>query len=296
MPPDETPGEFDFLAAEAAEVGRTGPLPAVRRVELELPDAPPVSGLLWGDGPPEVVLLHGAGLNAHTFDTTVLALGRPALVLDLPGHGRSGWRSDADYSPPTNAAAVIAALDAWTGGGVVLLGQSLGGLTALVVAARRPDLTRSLVMVDITPGVTAQDSAQVVEFLAGPSEFASRDEIVEMALRFGLGSGREALQRGVFHNTRIRPDGRVVFVHHFAHLGGLSPTVLSDRDRLWSAADEVVGAGIPVLLVRASDGFVSEQRVAEFRERVPAARVVQVQAGHNVQEQAAAALAALIPV
>src|SRR5450631_240275 len=56
-----------------------------------------VSGLRWGTGPVEAVFLHGGAQNAHTWDTVALALDRPLLALDLPGHGHSGWRDDGDY-------------------------------------------------------------------------------------------------------------------------------------------------------------------------------------------------------
>ena len=57
----------------------------MRRLTHALPDGRTVSALAYGDAPPVVTFLHGAGLNAHTWDTTVLALGLPALAVDLPG-------------------------------------------------------------------------------------------------------------------------------------------------------------------------------------------------------------------
>jgi len=84
---DDTFDEFSFLPVQAAEAGV--PTPAAKRLFTFAPDGRPVSALRDGDGEPEVTLLHGAGLNAHTWDRTVLALGRPALAIDLPGHGDS---------------------------------------------------------------------------------------------------------------------------------------------------------------------------------------------------------------
>ena len=79
--------EFSFLPAQAAELraaGTPAEVPPVRRLTHALPDGRTVSALAYGDAPPVVTFLHGAGLNAHTWDTTVLALGLPALALDLP--------------------------------------------------------------------------------------------------------------------------------------------------------------------------------------------------------------------
>ena len=41
-----------------------------------------------GEGEP-LVLLHGGSQNAHTFDTVAMALDRPLVAIDLPGHGHS---------------------------------------------------------------------------------------------------------------------------------------------------------------------------------------------------------------
>ena len=40
----------------------------------------------------------------------IVGLGEPALAVDLPGHGHSGWREDGDYSPQNNAAALAPVL------------------------------------------------------------------------------------------------------------------------------------------------------------------------------------------
>ena len=285
----EDRGEFAFLSEEAQEVGAPADLPPVRRVGVTTPSGE-VSALLWG-GSPEVVLLHGGGLNAHTWDGTLLALGRPALAVDLPGHGDSAWREDFDYAPRPNAEAVAAVLDALAPGSrQTVVGQSLGGATALALAEARPDLVERLVLVDVSPGLRPADAAQVLDFLAGPLVFGSREEIVELALAAGIGSSRPALARGVVLNTLVREDGAVVFKHHLA-----SPppgaTLDVDFRGLWPALEN---SKIPVLLVRGTDGFLAPPRVEEFRARVPRAEIVEIEAGHNVQEQQPAALAALI--
>ena len=190
--------EFSFLAEQAADAGITAPLPRGERVAVDLPDGRTLSALRYGDGPPVVTFLHGAGLNAHTWDTTILALGIPALAVDLPGHGDSSWRDDLAYVARPLAADVIVGMDAWTDGPQLVVGQSLGGLTAAAVAASRPDLVRELVVIDITPGIDPNGGAsQIRQFFAGPTDWASREELVERALSFGLGGSPKAAARGV---------------------------------------------------------------------------------------------------
>lgn len=291
--------EFSYLPAQADALGV--PLPEVQRLSLPLDDGRTLSALRFGTEPPRVTLLHGAGLNAHTWDTTALALGQPLLAIDLAGHGDSSWRDDVDYTPRTLARDVAAALEAWTAAPQIVVGQSLGGLTGAALAASRPDLVAELVIVDITPGIdVTAGPAALREFYAGPTDFATRDELVDKAMSLGFGGNRAETERGVFLNTRVRPDGRVEWKHHFAHLAAqalaahdagsaTAPSVLHETG--W---DDLAGVSAPITLVRAERGFVSAADAAELQRRVPSARVVVLDATHNVQETAPVLLASLI--
>jgi len=291
--------EFSYLPAQAEALGV--PFPAVERLTLPLPDGRTLSALRFGTDEPRVTLLHGAGLNAHTWDTTSLALQQPLLAIDLAGHGDSSWRDDIDYTPRTLARDVAAALDAWATQPQVVVGQSLGGLTGAALAAARPDLVSELIIVDITPGIdVTAGPAALREFYAGPTDFATRDELVDKAIALGFGGSRPETERGVFLNTRVREDGRVEWKHHFAHLAAqalaahdpgsaTAPSVLHETG--W---DDLAAVSAPITLVRAARGFVSEADAAELQRRVPAAQLVVLDATHNVQETAPTALAGLI--
>src|SRR5205823_8852931 len=120
----------------ATEVGLpwSGP-PAVRRVSVDVGGGQRVSALAWAETSPELVLLHGGGQNAHTWDTVALALGRSLVAIDLPGHGHSAWREDHDYSPVTSAPAVASAIRELAADPHLLVGMSLGGVPGLRVSA-----------------------------------------------------------------------------------------------------------------------------------------------------------------
>src|SRR4051812_46464823 len=104
----------------------------------------------WGDGPP-LVLCHGFSGSSHDFALQVDALAgaRRVVTLDHRGHGRSTkvGRTDA-YSVGRLAADLVALLDAEVGEPVDLLGHSMGGRIALDVVLARPDLVRSLILMD----------------------------------------------------------------------------------------------------------------------------------------------------
>ena len=155
-----------------------------------------------------------------------------------------------------------------------------------------------MVVVDITPGISPNGGpAQLRDFFAGPTDWSSRDELVERALSFGLGGSPAAAARGVFHNSRVRPDGRVEWKHHFAHLANalsaspeLAQAAASQQDALAGVLSEsgwtdLAAVRAPLTLVRGTRGYVADEDVVTFRERVPAASVVEVDSGHNVQEE-----------
>ncbi|WP_271189242.1 alpha/beta fold hydrolase [Dactylosporangium matsuzakiense] len=283
--------EFALLAETARDVCYTGLLPRVRRAEVATLDGR-VSALVWGDGP-EVTFLHGAALNAHTWDSTILPLRRPALAIDLPGHGDSEWRADFHYAPRTIAPAVAAAVETLAADRPqVLVGQSLGGLLAVAVAGLRPDLVAGLVLVDVSPGLRPEDAQQVRSFLSGPLVFESRAQVAELAVAAGIAGPGPALDRGVLFNTRVRADGKVIFKHHFGSppAGAAAPGRPRYAD-LWAVLE---AATVPVLLIRATHGYLPPDVVAEFAARVPKARIEEVDSRHNVQEHRPVELAGLI--
>lgn len=70
------------------------------------------------------------------------------LLPDLPNHGRSVWTDNWDYlGAADRLARELRGLD----GPVALVGHSMGGKTAMVLALRHPELVERLVVVDVSP-------------------------------------------------------------------------------------------------------------------------------------------------
>jgi esterase len=287
--------EFASLTEAADELGLH---PAVvPRVSRHFVDADPqhrVSLLSWGTGRPEFVFLHGGGQNAHTWDLVLLLLGRPAIAVDLPGHGHSSWRSDRDYGPVANATAVATVIDALAPTATAVIGMSLGGLTLIHLAAVRPDLVRRAVVVDVTPGVieaaARMTAAQrgAVELTRDPTVFASREEMIEAAVRASPRRAPSAVRRGVVHNSRQRADGSWAWRYDRS-----SPAAGLSRAELW---DDVSRLGMPTMLVKGGDSaFVTPDDLTQFSRRLPSARIETVaNAGHAVQSDQPNILAGLI--
>lgn len=127
-----------------------------------------VSAIVGGTGVP-VLLLHGIGGNAHSFDTlaALLASTHRTIAWDAPGYGDS----PDPVRPPGVAGylGAVAELLTATGGSAHIVGTSWGGVIATYLAARRPDLVRSLTLLDSTRG-SAVDPARAEAMRARPAD------------------------------------------------------------------------------------------------------------------------------
>jgi pimeloyl-ACP methyl ester carboxylesterase len=269
-------GEFIFLEENARQAG-VDTVPAVERI-----DAGPISALRWGDGPPRVVFLHGGGQNAHTWDTVIVGLGEPALAIDLPGHGRSAWRDDGDYGPRLNSVAVEPVVRELAPDADLVVGMSLGGLTALRLAVAAPELVRRVVLVDVTPSApdrhTEMTEAQkgTVALVQGERTFPSFAAMLEVTVAAAPHRDRESLRRGVFHNAKRLDDGRWTWRYDSMRKG-------EGFEGLW---DDVPRLTVPTTLVRgANSAFVNDEDASEFARMAPGFRGVHMveNAGHSVQ-------------
>ena len=291
--------EFSMFRENAEEAGipwRGQPI--VARIHVDLPDARKLSGLAWGKGPPEIVFFHGGAQNAHTWDPVALALDVPLLALDLPGHGHSDWRDDGRYDPVENAQALAHAVGMRAADAGLVVGMSLGGLSASVLASERPDLVERLLLVDVTPGVTAGKAKAVIDFVTGPVEFENFDEILARTIEHNLTRSESSLRRGILHNARELESGRWSWRYDRRRFTQRDEARRAEDPGgffgdLW---DHVSNIQAPVMLCRgALSPVVDDADVAEFLRRQPGTRVEVVEgAGHSIQGDRPLELAGLI--
>ncbi|WP_331723543.1 alpha/beta hydrolase (plasmid) [Streptomyces sp. NBC_00868] len=145
-----------------------------------------------GPGTP-VVLLHGLAGHAGEWDALAAALapGRRVVAVDQRGHGASE-RRPADVSRAAYVADVVAVIAQLGLDRPVLVGQSLGGHTAMLTAAAHPDLVRGVVLVEAgaaaaDPG-TPQEIGDLLDSwpLPFPSLAAAREFLGSDAWAAGL--------------------------------------------------------------------------------------------------------------
>jgi esterase len=105
-----------------------------------------------GRSGPRIAFLHGLFGQGKNWSSIARALSTEFRVtlVDLPNHGRSAWTDEISY--PAMAAAVGDLLDdSADDEGVTVVGHSMGGKVAMVLALLRPQLVRRLCVVDIAP-------------------------------------------------------------------------------------------------------------------------------------------------
>lgn len=297
MSPELHYDEFGLFHENAEEFGLPFDTPpAVRRESVVVDESGRrLSALAWGTAEPEIVLLHGGAQNAHTWDTVALALDRPLVAIDLPGHGHSDHSGGGPFSPRANAVDVAVAIRELAPNARVVVGMSLGGLTAIALTSHAPDLVRKLVLVDVTPGVDRDKAAPIAQFIAGPDTFATFDEILARTIEFNPTRSESSLRRGVLHNAVERDDGRWVWRYQRPRIVETEEMdVPADFATLW---DDLGDVRVPIMLLRggAPGTVVDDGDVTELLRRQPSARVELVDgAGHSIQGDRPLELVALL--
>ena len=123
---------------------------------------------------PDLVLCHGAGGNHAVWFQQVpdFARARRVTVFDHRGFGRS-----SDRAGESGPAVAVADLEAVLGAAGVeradLVGQSMGGWTALGFAVAHPERVRRLVLADTTGGIPSPEVARMAQALAAAPPAAS---------------------------------------------------------------------------------------------------------------------------
>ncbi|WP_308257664.1 alpha/beta fold hydrolase [Pseudonocardia lacus] len=225
---------------------------------------------LGGEGPP-ILLLHGLMGRARTWWSVARWLsGRGRVVaFDARGHGRSDGRPPWTTERMVRDAAEV--LDPL--GPATVVGHSMGGLHGLVLAARRPDLVRALVVEDMAVDFRGRSAADArAWFAALPQPFGSL-----AAVREAFGHPRPEFGDYMTECVREGVDGYRLLadVEHAAAIAAE-----------WASTDhwaDLAAVRCPVLLVEAEQGVAPPGQVAEMAARLADATHVRLPGtGHLV--------------
>jgi esterase len=242
----------------------------------------------WGserpDAPP-LLLLHGGGLNAHTWDLCALMLRASyhCYALDLRGHGDSAWDPAGDYSIDAHARDVQQLLVHLGLAMALLIGMSLGALTALRFTTRFGSMVERLVIIDAVPRLPEGAGRQALRQFYESPIFPDLDAAVAHAQAFNKRRDSESLRFSLNHSLRQLEDGSLTWKMDMRHR---SDRNMADHAAamklLWQDCERITQ---PVLLVRGAESAVLSDELAQsFASGLENARVVTVPAAsHNVQ-------------
>jgi pimeloyl-ACP methyl ester carboxylesterase len=223
---------------------------------------------------PVLVLLHGLAGYALEWGATIAALREDYRVISVEqrGHGSSTRRPE-DVSRAAYVADVVAVLDDLGATAVPVVGQSMGGHTAMLLAAHHPERVSGLVMVE--SGLGGGDPAEVdgmTSWLRSwPTPFADRDAFLAF---FG---GSRGVAEGWADGLEQRPDGLWPQWDADTLAGALAG--VAEREYL----DEWSSVRVPTLLVRGEHGAIPERQVESMCALRPDTELAVVSgAGHDL--------------
>jgi pimeloyl-ACP methyl ester carboxylesterase len=256
------------------------------------PDQASLSTLSVGSAGPRIAFLHGLFGQGRNWNQIAKAVSGPdgadarCLLVDLPDHGRSPWSQE--FSLDAYADAVAATLrSAAEGERWAVVGHSLGGKVAMVLALRHPELVERLVVVDIAPkgyGSLERFEGYIREMQALPlAELTSRGDAEARFAEPDPGVKAFLLQNLRRHGQSWRWQVNLDLIAGDAALG------VDSRIADWpDAVDALPPYEGPVLWVAGGDSrYVEREDGDRMRRRFPRTRLFTIKgAGHWVHTDA----------
>jgi pimeloyl-ACP methyl ester carboxylesterase len=248
-------------------------------------------------GAPSVILMHGGGQTRHSWGGAMRELARRGyyvINLDARGHGDSEWAESPEHYGLKFMADDLLRIIEQLPNAPVLIGASMGGLTALqcIVSAQHrlagprlagPRVASGLVLVDVVPRIERQGAERILRFMnANPDGFATIEEAAEAVAQYNPHRPRPRNVHGLMKNLRKSDDGRLRW--HWDPK--FTQSVRGDgdpRDLGWALQHS--GHFVePALLVRGMHSdIVSDEGVAELKACLPQLEVFDVAAaGHMI--------------
>lgn len=231
-----------------------------------------------------VVFLHGLFGRGRNFTRIAAGLEPEAqsLMLDLPNHGRSEWTERFDYAQMADLVATHLREGFAASGPVDVVGHSMGGKVAMVLALRHPGLVRRLVVVDISPVSSGASRGEFQHLLGSLTALdlpaLQRRSDVDEALATAVPN--TTVRSFLLQNLKHR-DGVFIWEPNLAMLYSELETIMAFPDLKGSTFEG------PVLWIRGDrSNYVTEEDAPAMRALFPRTRRMTIrEAGHWVHSE-----------
>ena len=234
-----------------------------------------------------VLCLHGLSRNSADFAglASVLAAERRVIVAEQRGRGRSEYDSNpANYTPVTYAGDMFHLLDTLGLDRVILIGTSMGGLMAFIMAGQQPERIAGMVINDIGPEIDPRGLARIQHYVGKVEPARNWREAAERIREINAAAFPDYTDDDWLRFARdlyLERDGVPVPAYDPA-----ISQAMGDADSgavppdLWPFFDAIVD--IPMLLIRGElSDILAADCVARMRERDSDLTVVEVpRVGH----------------
>ena len=256
-----------------------------------------------GEGKPPLLCLHGLTRNARDFEALAERFAGEwrLIVPEMRGRGHSEYARDAaSYSQMTYVADVVRLLEQLQCGPVVVVGTSMGGLMAMLMAVTKAWPLAGVVLNDIGPELAPAGLARILELVGQGGSF----ETWMHAARHLREQGRKVhpdyeISNWLAFAKRVMVvggSGRIVFDYDMKIAEPLN-AASGERPDLWPAFRAL--AGMPALVLRGQlSDLLSAATVKTMKAELPGLKAVTVpRVGHPptlAEPQAQKAIAALL--
>jgi len=237
----------------------------------------------WGmEGKQPLIMLHGIGRVAHTFDHIAphFAAKYHVIAVDMRGHGDSAWDPKGAYLVEDYTKDIEALAEQLHLRNIVIWGNSTGGRVAQVFAGMHPELVAAVISEDVGPERPREIADGFTSRLKREDEkgWASEDDLFASLKGPNSGTPDEILRAYAHYGSKPRPDGRIIWKHDPAIGNGFVPT------ELWRFVRQIKSPIIYILGGRST--IVPAPTQEELKRTLPHAQIVTIPgAGHYPSEE-----------
>lgn len=239
--------------------------------------------LEWGAANKQpLILLHGIGRVAHTFDHLAghFAGTHRVLAVDMRGHGDSDWDPKANYLVEDYVKDIEGLASSLGLRNIVIWGNSTGGRVAQVFAGLHPDLVSAVIAEDVGPERPREIAEGMSNRLRQEDErgWESEDALFAELKKSNARTSDEVLRAYIRYGSKRRPDGRLIWKRDPKIGNGFVPT------ELWRFVREIKAPIIYVLGGRST--IVPAATQDELRKILPRVEIVTLPGlGHYPSEE-----------